>query len=106
MKMTKNELRDYLADDDVMDMLKAIDRLNPEELPVSRLCTMKKVSDVTGLPLRDVWKKCDEGVRAGVLMYCGGMLSRRRVDLTMLGLEILDAEGTEELRKIIKGYER
>ena len=101
--MKENELRDYLANDDVMDMLKAIDKLNPSELPVSKVCTIKKLADTMGKGITTVWKLCDKGVDVGVLMYCGGILSRTRVDLTEFGENILDADGTEDLRKIIKG---
>ena len=102
--MERNELRDYLADDDVMRMLKAIDNINPSYLPVDRVSTVKEVADVLDMPLKIVWKMCDKGVELGVLMYCGGILSRKRVDLTEFGENILDADGTEELRGIIRGY--
>ena len=98
-------MRDYLADDDVMMMLKAIDNINPSYLPVDRVSTVKEVADVLDMPLKVVWKMCDKGVELGVLMYCGGLLSRKRVDLTEFGENILDADGTEELRKIIKEAE-
>ena len=104
MKTTKNELRDYLADDDVMTLIKTIDMINPSHLPVEKVSTIKTVSDVMGLPLRIVWKMCDRGVELGVLMYYGGVLSRKRVDLTDLGEAIMDAEGTEDLRNIIRRY--
>ena len=102
MQIQKNELRDYLADDDVMRMLKVIDDINPPQLPVSKVSTIKEVTDVMELPLKWVWKMCDRGVELGVLMYYGGILSRKRVDLTDFGEQILDADGTEDLRNIIR----
>lgn len=99
-----NELRDYLADDDAMALIKAIDMINPSHLPMEKVSTIRTVADVMGLPLKTVWKMCDKGVDLGVLMYCGGMLSRKRVDLTEFGEQILDADGTEDLRNIIRGY--
>lgn len=99
--MINAELKEYLANDDVMDMLKTIDRLNPTELPVNRVCTIKKLAETMDKSITDVWKMCDAGVRVGVLMYYGGVLSRKRVDLTDLGEDIIDADGTEELRKIL-----
>ena len=99
-----NELRDYLADDDVMALIKTIDMINPSHLPVEKVSTIKTVADVMGLPLKMVWKMCDRGVELGVLMYYGGVLSRKRVDLTDLGEAIMDADGTEDLRNIIRGH--
>ena len=98
----KNELRDYLADDDVMRMLRTIDRINPSYLPSDRVSTIKEVADVMDLPLKIVWKMCDKGVELGILMYYSGMLSRKRVDLTDFGEDIVDADGTEDLRNIIR----
>lgn len=102
--MKENELRDYLADDDVMVMLKTIDRLNPMDLPENKLCTIKTLAVNVGKSITEVWKMCDKGVRVGVLSYRGGVLSRKRVDLTEFGENILDADGTEDLRNIIRGY--
>ena len=96
-------LRDFLADDRAMELLKAIDRMNPIELPPNRVSTIKEVADVLGWPLRETWKLCDKGVETGVLMYCGGMLSRKRVDLTDKGEDVVDADGTEELRTMVRG---
>lgn len=103
--MKKNELLEYLADDDVMDMIKTIDRMNPSCVPVDKVSTIKDVAHATGMPLKIVWKMCDRGVELGVLMYYGGVLSRKRVDLTDLGEAIIDADGTEDLRNIIRRHE-
>ena len=96
-------VRDFLADDRGMELLKTIDKMNPLELPENRLSSIKEVSDVLGWTLRDTWKLIDRGVAAGLLSYHGGMLSRRRVDLTDEGERVVDADGTEELRKIVRG---
>ena len=98
-----NELARFLADDRAMTLLRTIDRMNPMDVPVNRLSTIREVADVLGWPVMDTWKLIDAGVRTGVLMYCGGVLSRRRVDLTEKGEDVVDTDGTEELRKIIKG---
>lgn len=105
MKIKKNELRDYLADDDVMTLIKTIDMINPSHLPAEKVSTIKTVADVMDMPLRVVWKMCDRGVELGVMIYYGGILSRKRVDLTDMGEAIVDAEGTEDLRNIIRRYD-
>lgn len=105
MKIKKNELRDYLADDDVMTLIKTIDMINPSHLPAEKVSTIKVVADVMDMPLRVVWKMCDRGVELGVMIYYGGILSRKRVDLTDMGEAIVDAEGTEDLRNIIRRYD-
>lgn len=105
MKIKKNELRDYLADDDVMTLIKTIDMINPSHLPAEKVSTIKVVADVMDMPLRAVWKMCDRGVELGVMIYYGGILSRKRVDLTDMGEAIVDAEGTEDLRNIIRRYD-
>ena len=102
--MKNNRLRSYLADDDVMRMLKVIDDLNPIELPTNKVCTIKEVAVAMDLPVKIVWEMCDQGADIGVLMYYGGLLSRKRVDLSQLGEDIVDADGTEDLREIIRGY--
>ena len=102
--MSDSALVAFLADDRAMELLKAIDKINPIELPENKLSSIKEVSDVLGWSLRDTWKLIDKGVTAKALAYHGGILSRKKVDLTDLGEDIVDAEGTEDLRNIIRGY--
>ena len=101
--MENKRLAEFLADDRAMTLLKTIDGLNPLTLPENGLATRADVAKTLKWGLNETWELISQGVDAGVLRYHGGMLSKKRVDLTDLGEAVVDADGTEELRKIIRG---
>ena len=101
--MENKRLAEFLADDRAMTLLKTIDELNPLTLPENGLATRADVAKTLKWGLNETWELISQGVDAGVLRYHGGMLSKKRVDLTDLGEAVVDADGTEDLRKIIRG---
>ena len=101
--MENKRLAEFLADDRAMVLLRTIDELNPLTLPENGLSTRADVAKALGWDLNDTWELISEGVDAGALRYHGGVLSKKRVDLTDLGEAIVDADGTEALRAIIRG---
>ena len=88
--LNKDEIRDYLSNDDGLKILKTIDALNPIELPTNKLCTIKQVSETAGIPLKEAWALINKAYDCGLVVFYGGMLSRKRVDLTEIGEDLCD----------------
>ncbi len=105
--MVRNEKKilEFFSKEKSLDMLKVIDGLNPVYLSVSKLCTIKDVSVAMGMELRDVWNMIDEGHKAGLFTYYGGVLSKRRVDITDLGEYFLECRTQKDIKEALKRVE-
>ena len=99
--MNKDDVKLYLTNDDGLKILKVIDSLNPIDLPVNKLCTIKQVADATGISLREAWKLIDQACDCGLVTSYGGLLSRKRVDLTEFGETLCDCDTPEHIREVL-----
>lgn len=84
-----------------MRLLKTIDSLNPITLPTDKLCTIKKVSDVMNKPLKETWKLVDDGYKCGLIVFYGGLLSRKRLDLTELGEKLCECTAASDVKVVL-----
>ena len=98
-----NKIKDFLLIDDAFNMLKVIDRLNPIALPTNRLCTIKEVSTTMGLSLKDTWDMINIAGDCGLVAFYGGVLSRKRIDLTEDGEKISRCNTPNEIREVLNG---
>lgn len=99
----KEKIKEFLTNDDGLVLLKTIDILNPMSLPTSKLCTIKTVSDVMGKSLKDTWHLIDDAYMCSLVVFYGGLLSRKRVDLTDLGESFCDCVTPADIGDILNG---
>ncbi len=99
--INKNKVKMYLSNDDGLKILKVIDSLNPIELPTNKLCTIKQVSEASGISLKSTWGLIDEASDCGLVVFYGGLLSRRRVDLTEAGERLCECETPNDIKEVL-----
>ena len=97
----RDKVRDYLTNDLGLNILRTIDRLNPIELPTSRLCTVKEVSEAANLPMKETWNLINQAYDAGLVTFYTGLLSRRKVDLTEIGEKLCECETAEDIKAVL-----
>ena len=101
--MNKDAIRHFLSNDDGLKLLKTIDILNPSDLPVNKLHTIRDVSEAMCWSVRDTWKLIDEAESCGLVMFCGGLLSRKKVDLTEFGERITECATATDIKEVLDG---
>ena len=103
--MNEEAIKDFLSLDDGLKLLKTIDRLNPSDLPVNKLHTIKDVSVAMGLSLRDTWKMINEAEACGLVIFYGGLLSRKKVDLTDIGENFAECATAKDIKEVFDGLD-
>lgn len=103
--MSVDKIKEYLSHDKGLDLLKTIDHLNPVDIPVNKMKTIRDVSASMGMPLRETWQLIDKAYDAGLVMFCGGLLSRKRVDLTELGERFCECTTANEIKGVLNSVE-
>ena len=99
--LTKDDVVEFLKNDHGLDLLKTIDDLNPINLPTNRLCTIKEVCNAMNMPLKEGWKFIDQAYDCGLVVYYGGVLSRKRVDLTEIGEKLCECNTAEDVKGVL-----
>ena len=100
-----DKIREFLSDDDAMTLLKTIDMLNPMSKSVNECCTIRLVSEVMAKSLRETWSLVNKGIECEVIMSYGGVLSRKRIDLTELGELLTECTTPNEIKEVLKNVE-
>ena len=103
--MSDSILKQYLSHDDGLKLLKTIDSLNPSTIPNSKVSTIKDVSVAMGWGLKETWDLIDFAYRAGLVSFYGGLLSRKRVDITELGERICECATSKDIKEVLKSVE-
>lgn len=99
--VNKDDIKAYLTNDDGLKILRTIDSLNPIELPTNKLCTIKQVSDISGIPLKETWTLINKAYDCGLVVFYGGILSRKRVDLTEIGEDLCDCTTAGDIKGVL-----
>lgn len=95
------QIKQFLSNDDALTLLKTVDMLNPAHISPSKCCNIKTISSVMGKGLKDTWNLVNQGLDCGLLMTYGGILSRRRVDLTDVGERFCECTTANEIKMVI-----
>ena len=104
--MSKREkIKDFLTNDDALKLLRTIDALNPPSLPTNRLCTIREVSEAMGLGLKATWEMIDAAASCDLVSFYGGILSKKRVDLTELGERVCECTTSNEIRGVLNAIQ-
>lgn len=98
----RKKIEAFLTNDDGLNLLKAVDLLNPITIPANKIHTIKDLSVYMGLPLKETWMLVDEAYDAGLVMFCGGLLSRKKIDLTDLGEMFCECSTPEHIKEVLK----
>lgn len=94
-------IKEFLSYDDGLRMLKTLDRLNPPTLAASKVSTIKDVSTAMGLGLKETWEMVELGMKADLIISYGGILSKKRVDLSELGGEFSQCNTADDIKKVM-----
>lgn len=100
-----DKIKEFLSDDDAMTLLKTIDMLNPANKSVNECCTIKLVSEAMAKPLKETWSLVNKGIDCEVILSYGGVLSRKKIDLTDLGELLTDCTTPNEIKEVLKNVE-
>lgn len=100
--MSADKIREYLSHDRGLDLLKTIDNLNPMSIPVNKMKTIKDISVAMNMPLRETWQLIDKAYDADLVMFCGGVLSRKKVDLTELGEMFCECTTANDIKEVLR----
>lgn len=103
--MSVDKIKEYLSHDRGLDLLKAIDRLNPIDIPVNKMKTIKDISVYMDMPLKETWQLVDKAYGAGLVTFCGGLLSRKRVDLTEVGEKLCECTTANDIKGVLNSVE-
>lgn len=103
--MDKEKIKEFLTHDDALKLLKTIDALNPSYLPVNKLHTIKDVSVEMGLSLKETWTLINMAESCGLVIFYGGVLSRKKVDLSELAERLTECTTNKDMKEVLDGIE-
>ena len=103
--MNKEKIKEFLSHDDALRLLRTIDVLNPSNLPVNKLHTIKDVSVAMNMSLKQTWEMVNAAESCGLVIFYSGLLSRKKIDLSELGERFTECATPNDIKEVFDAIE-